>query len=221
MSSSAITAATIAGHVGNTVVVNQLNSDVSSVAANTSGLLGLVASVSSRVDTLSGFEIVTGTTGKDYIVGSSSANTITGGTGADVMVGGSGADTFIIAIGDSVARTAEGLTEAGIVAGETVTFANGVDVITDFTSGTDFLDVTTATNYALLSVASAINALTVGNNYSIRGNYVASTGVFTQAAAGTDSLVITSAVTNTISGATELGMVVLVGTATLTTADFI
>jgi len=221
LSSSAITAATIASHVANIVVVNQLNTDISSVASNTSGLLGVVATVSSRVDTLSGFEVVTGSTGKDYIVGSSSANTITGGTGADVMIGGSGADTFIIAVGDSIARTAENVTEAGMIAGETFVFANGVDVITDFTSGTDFLDVTTAANYTLLSAAGAVNATTVGNNYSIRGNYVATTGVFTQAAAGADSLVITSAVTTIITGGTELGIVILVGTTTLTAADFI
>jgi len=108
-----------------------------------------------------------------------------------------------------------------MIAGETFVFANGVDVITDFTSGTDFLDVTTAANYTLLSAASAVNATTVGNNYSIRGSYVATTGVFTQAAAGADSLVITSAVTTIITGATELGIVILVGTTTLTTADFI
>ena len=120
-------------------------------------------------------------------MGSSSANTITGGTGANVMIGGSGADTFVIAVGDSIARSGETVTEAGMIAGETFTFANGVDVITDFTSGTDFLDVTTAANYTLLSAAGAVNATTVGNNYSIRGNYVATTGVFTQAAAGAAS----------------------------------
>ena len=221
LSTSAITATTIAGHVGNTVVVNQLNTDVSTVAAGTSTHLGLVASVSARVDTLSGFEVVTGTSGKDYIVGSSSANTITGAAGADVMVGGSGADTFIIGAGASIALTAETMTEAAILAGETMVFANGVDVITDFTSGTDFLDVVTATNYTLISAGGALLGRTIGSNYSIRGTYTASSGSFAQAAAGADSLVITSAVTTTVDGVLELGIVILVGTATLTTADFI
>jgi Ca2+-binding RTX toxin-like protein len=95
LGATAITAAQIAAHRGNIVVVNQLNSDVSSVAAGTSGYLGLVASVSTRIDTLSGFENVIGSAGKDFIVGTSGANTISGLGGADVMAGGAGADVFV------------------------------------------------------------------------------------------------------------------------------
>jgi Ca2+-binding RTX toxin-like protein len=230
LSSSAVLATTIAGYktTGAGVIVLGVNSDISSVASGTSVNLGTsanVATTSSRVDTLSGFENIQGSTGTDYLIGSSSANTITGGTGADVMVGGSGADTFagVGTTGNSVAGTS-GFT-ATIAATDAISFTNGVDVITDFVSGTDFLDVTTAgvAPTTLVGQIPATTALTIGTTYFLRGGYVASTGVFTGAAAGADLLMVTAAAADaTVAAlAAETGWVVLVGVTALVAADLV
>ena len=69
-------------------------------------------------DTVSNIENVTGGTGADYIVGSSAANVITGGAGVDTMTGGAGNDVFIVG-GNS----------------------GDLDVITDFATANDVIDV--------------------------------------------------------------------------------
>lgn len=222
LTSAAITAATLTVNMA----APGISAAVSSIGAGSASYLYTANTTtgSTAVDTLTTIENVVGSTGIDYIVGSAASNTITGGTGADRMTGGAGAtvsDTFVINIGDSVARTAETVTEASLAATETFVFQNGVDIITDFVSGVDFLDVGTAANYTLIAAGAAISGRTAGSNYAIRGGWTNATGTFAQADAGADLLVVTSAVTNTVSGATELGIVVLVGVTALTTADFI
>ena len=67
---------------------------------------------------------IDGLAGDDRLTGNSSADVITGGAGKDVMTGGGGADIFVFAPGDSKA-------------------GGGVrDIITDFATGTDKLDLT-------------------------------------------------------------------------------
>jgi serralysin len=65
----------------------------------------------------------TGNAGANVIVGNESANRIAGNEGADILTGGGGADTFAYGDGDSVIAYAER------------------DLITDFTPGTDWLDL--------------------------------------------------------------------------------
>ena len=84
---------------------------------NTSGLTSLLVNV---VDG----KALTGTDAAEILVGGDGDQTISGGKGADLLTGGAGADTFVFASGDSVAATA--------AVGATITFGNGVDVITDF-----------------------------------------------------------------------------------------
>jgi Ca2+-binding RTX toxin-like protein len=228
LGSTSITAAAIAGHIGNTVVVNQLNADISTVAPNTAGVLGVVATVSARVDTISGFENVTGSTGKDYIVGSSSANTINPGTGADVVLLGAGADTYVAIDGDSIAATAEGATDAAIVAGESFTFGNGVDVIASgFTAGAggDVLDLVPASAAPTAMLGAGIAALLAGATVGyISGSYNASTGAFTFAAngAGADTLILDGTAAADRAFATANTWIVLVGvnSADLVAANF-
>jgi Ca2+-binding RTX toxin-like protein len=208
ISSSAVLATTIAGYKTTGVAADGLvlgvNSDISSVAAGTMVNLGLstaVATTSSRIDTLSGFEAIQGSTGTDYLVGSSSANTITGGTGADVMVSGSGADTIVFADGDGVAPTVTGI-GGGVAtvfeAGETITFGAGADVITDFSVSLDFISGMDAAAIPTTGIAVALGSTTgyaAGTTYFFSGAYVASTGVFTIAADGTgaDTLILEGA----------------------------
>ena len=86
----------------------------------------------------SGADSLTGGSLVDTIVGGLGADVITGGLGADSLTGGLGVDTFVYA---------------------TVAQSNGTntDTITDFTTGTDKLQVTL--NYSTQTVALDINAV--------------------------------------------------------------
>ena len=142
-----------------------------------------------------GIDTISGGGGNDVIDAGAEADIISGGTGADNLTGGAGADTFTgFSLEDqSVVASAHTFNDGDdlIVNSETITFATGsagsVDVITDFVSGTDKLDVTNAdtapTN--LINVDST-SALSDGSGYILYGSYVATTGVFT-AATGYDA----------------------------------
>ena len=69
-------------------------------------------------DTLTGFENLTGSAFNDKLTGSSLANVLRGGAGNDILAGGAGADTFDFS-----------------------SLTNGSDIITDFVTGTDHIDL--------------------------------------------------------------------------------
>ena len=80
-------------------------------------------------DTLTGGagnDVLTGGAGNDVLSGGDGADRLTGGTGRDALTGGAGADTFVFS-----ANAADAL----------VSSSTTIDNITDFTSGTDKLDV--------------------------------------------------------------------------------
>ena len=89
---------------------------------------------------------ITGSSGADTITGGSGADTITGGLGADTMTGGAGADTYVINTGQSIG-TIGGSGNAGTI--------TGYDVITDFSTAVDKLD---------LQGTAAVAANTAGTN---------------------------------------------------------
>ena len=224
LGSTAITNASVIANSG-----NFLSSGLTTVeSGKTAYLFAASASTNTTVQaTISGIENVVGTTGIDYIVGSAAANSITGGTGADFMTGGAGADTFVFDTdADGVASTANTLTALGIAATDTVTFTNGVDVISDFVKGTDKLDVTTAATAPtdLLAELTA-TALTAGTSYIAYGTYNAVTATFTIAAAfnattAKDAFVITDG--DGLTAVTTTGVVILDNlTAALTSVDFV
>jgi Ca2+-binding RTX toxin-like protein len=165
-----------------------------SVASNTTAYLYSNESTTNAVvvDTLTSIENATGTAGVDYIIGSAGANTITGAAGNDVMTGGAGVDTFVQAAAASTVLTAETVTEAGILVTETITFGNGVDVITDFTAGNggDILDAQAA-GAPTAALGSNQAADTSGTMFFLSGTFVAATGLFTITAngAGADTLI--------------------------------
>ena len=72
---------------------------------------------------------ILGTSAADTLVGDSGADVITGRGGADTLTGGSKSDKFIFSTGDT------GITEAT------------ADTITDFSTGTDKIDIATVGNY--------------------------------------------------------------------------
>lgn len=182
-----------------------------------------------------GADSIVGGAGADTILGGAGADTITGGDGADSITGGAGADSIILTetaaaidvvvqnIGNSVALSASMFAAANMIAdGDTLTFGNGVDVVTGFQAGGlatgDRVDA--VVNTAFVSLVNQDSANLADNTLFVtRGNFNAGTGVFTFAAAGNDTLVVQNnggaqdvLTTNTTS-------LILVGVTNLVAAD--
>lgn len=104
--------------------------DMMDYSAMASGITATVTGTSASVvhaggtDAISNVEILSGSAYNDTFVGGGGNDTFFGGVGADHMTGGSGADTFVY--------TAVNQSQDG---------ASVRDVITDFTSGTDHIDI--------------------------------------------------------------------------------
>ena len=73
-------------------------------------------------------DILNGGSGNDVILGDLGNDVLTGGTGYDILTGGGGADTFVFGAADSTFVT-------------TGTLAFFADTITDFTDGTDHINL--------------------------------------------------------------------------------
>ena len=170
-----------------------------------------------------GYSIV-GSTGAEILVGSAQADTITGANGADALDGGAGVDSFVQADGSSVIWTAQtGVVGNVIVAGGVFTFGNSTDVITNFAAGAggDGINVTTANNLTTLAANAATNALTLTNNYLVRGAWNAGARTFTQANAGADALILFNAQNAAFENAGNDNFIIATGVgATLVAANF-
>lgn len=133
-----------------------------------------------------GADTLIGGLGNDIILGGQGDDTITGGKGADTMTGGDGNNNFVLTTGDSFAATA-GISNA-------VLFANGVDYIIDFKTGTVQEPADTVTyNGTVLSIngqsgfglATIVDGqyqiLTESANgaYGVLGTYATATQTFT------------------------------------------
>ena len=104
-----------------------------------------------------GFNI-NGSSGADTLIGGAGSDTLTGGLGADTMTGGAvaaTADTFVIGAGDST-PTIGGLGDAGTI--------TGYDVITDFSTTVDTLNLPGTAAAAAASVNGANSSLTIGGD---------------------------------------------------------
>jgi len=139
-----------------------------------------------------GNDTLTTGTGDDEILGGDGADNITGNGGDDTMTGGAGVNTFNQATnGDSTAYTATSRAGA-YAAGDTITFGNGVDVITDFAAGATAGNANNVLNLGnaglgtdLIANVNTTANLTINTNYFASGTYNTATGVFTIATAGT------------------------------------
>lgn len=136
-----------------------------------------------------GTENANGGAAGDTISGGGSADTITGNAGNDQMTGGAAADTFVQGVNSSTVASGIAGVDADISNGAAVwTFANGVDVVTDFTGGTDEIDSAAAglaaTNNLTAGVVDATKV--VAGNYAVRGTWDGTAGTFTYAGNGAD-----------------------------------
>lgn len=120
-----------------------IGSSYSNQAAQVRDSLGIAfdvvtATVDSRI------ENAIGTAQTDTLIGNAVANTLTGGAGADTLTGGAGADVFRF-----------------------VTTAQGGDTLTDFTSGSDKIQVVSA-NFGALPVGTLASTRFVSGEHRLR-----------------------------------------------------
>jgi len=179
----------------------------------TGGLLGDAITGGTAADAL------LGGAGADTIDGGAGSDAITGGTGADSMTGGSGVDTYDVSTAGyawGVAASSTSFAGATVAAGDSLTFGNGVDVITDFTAGTggDILNVISGTESTL--IGETVADLTAGaETFIASGSWVSASKTFVIMAAGTgtDTMVVSTANATVVSDAltTNTSIIILVG----------
>jgi len=142
-------------------------------------------------------DVLNGATGNDTLSGGAGNDTITGGVGVDRLTGGSGADTFVFAANGT---------------GAVVSSLAAPDVITDFTSGTDKLQIAqTITaflgNYTTISQAQAAAAADARGNlayYVSNDNALYVASATSGVASSTDTVITFAAGTVTALTAADL-----------------
>jgi Ca2+-binding RTX toxin-like protein len=118
--------------------------DLSATSANASVNLttGLASSTQTGNDTLTGIENVIGSMGANTLTGDAGDNVLMGLGGSDTLVGGGGNDTLV---GGANRDTLTGGTGNDVFVfsaiGDSGTFTQTRDVITDFTQGQDHIDL--------------------------------------------------------------------------------
>ena len=154
-----------------------------------------------------GNDTVDGYLGNDWIDGGAGNDEITGGVGADTLTGGAGNDVFVFGVGSS---------------GSTVAT---VDVITDFTAGTDDIDftgagaITNVYDQRLLSIANGTDLGVAAGQAQAAAAAGASTAVLFVLDGHT--YVYVNDTTAGFSAANDLIVDITGFTGTITTADFV
>ena len=126
-----------------------------------------------------GHDLITGGYGNDFLSGSQGDDYLDGGPGSDIIQAGitggwkSGlTDHYFQHDGHSTIWTsAAGLTGSStLINGETITFANGTDVIYDFHHSDDQLYLP-GTTFNVINGGDGLNNLTLGSNYFVQGTW--------------------------------------------------
>ncbi|UZE13538.1 retention module-containing protein [Pseudomonas sp. B21-053] len=127
---------------GNDLLDGGTGIDTASYAHATAGVnvnLGLLTAqntLGAGTDTLTGIENLVGSNFNDTLTGDSNNNVINGGLGNDTLNGGGGDDLLIGGLGNNTLTGGSGADTFQWLAGN-----SGHDVVTDFTPGTDKLDL--------------------------------------------------------------------------------
>lgn len=160
------------------------------------------------ITTLAGNTSLNGGTGTDTITSGGGTDTLTGANGNDNMTGGGGNDQFVVGNSTSSAGAYGNLAGTAVQANTTITFANGVDVITDFVTGDQINSGINGAAATDLAAVANVNANTAAANYSARGTFAGN--VFTFNAAGND-VVYLAGTGNSFFNNANAGYVVLQG----------
>ncbi|PYC18730.1 type I secretion target [Pseudomonas jessenii] len=127
---------------GNDLLDGGTGSDTASYAHATAGvtvnlgLLGAQNTLGAGTDTLTGIENLVGSNFNDTLTGDNNNNVINGGLGNDILNGGGGDDLLIGGMGNNTMTGGAGADTFQWLKGN-----SGHDLITDFTPGTDKLDL--------------------------------------------------------------------------------
>ncbi|WP_085695470.1 retention module-containing protein [Pseudomonas sp. B40(2017)] len=100
------------------------------------GLLGAQNTIGAGTDTLTGIENLVGSNFNDTLTGDNNNNVINGGLGNDILNGGGGDDLLIGGMGNNTLTGGPGADTFQWLKGN-----SGHDLVTDFTPGTDKLDL--------------------------------------------------------------------------------
>ncbi len=182
LTSSFIGTASTQGVVINLAAAGTFDASSFSFTTWSSGTDSFTLAGSSGNDTIVGSsqaDSISGAAGNDSLSGGDGNDTIDGGTGNDRMSGGAGVDFFITSAtgGSSTAASGNDIPNPIIIVGNTLTFANGVDIITDFTVGTDILS---GRGTSLSNINNLVKtANTANRGYYAYGSWGTSTNVFT------------------------------------------
>ena len=141
-----------------------------------------------------GNDTLHGGSGHDVLYGDTGSDTIDGGTSFDTMTGGADSDTFVYNTGDSIASVAVSsiISGANLEVADKIAFTNGVDVITDFTTGVggDVFDGANAGMPITGVGVPLIGGFASGTTYFVSGAWAGN--IFTVAAdgVGADTMII-------------------------------
>ncbi len=131
---------------------------VALTSVDASGVNGAVtfsattAAAGFSLTTGAGADALTGSTGADTLNGGAGNDTLTGGVGVDSLTGGAGTDTFVYAAN---------------AAGAVVSRSSAPDVIIDFVSGTDKLNITNITSGAPVAFLGNFASLTAAHTAAL------------------------------------------------------
>jgi len=236
---SLFSAGTSSAVIGDTVVnasatTGNFTLDLAGTLATNNVSVTLGNAGSAKVNTVltgAGADVITGGSGNDtvdagagadVVVGGSGNDGITGGADADNLTGGAGADVFVQTTTSSVDSTANTL--GATYGGSTLTFGDGVDIITDFVSGTDDLSTTIAGAVTELVNATVVGNLTINTNYFAKGTFANGVFTFDSTVTASTANVAVLVVADAAGGqsiAAEDSVVILTGIASVAAADFI
>jgi hypothetical protein len=160
----------------------------------------------------SGGDTVNAGGGADTITNASGTGAITGGAGGDTFTGGAGVETYVQTdVAHSVAPSSVSFAGATVAIGDSMTFANGVDLWTNFNTTTDDIINVASTTYTTVlgETVADLAASTSGGELQFGSgawDAAAKTFTFTTAGAGPDTIlfdIVDGAATNSLTTTTS------------------